>query len=142
MLDNLIVMKSGSPDMPGEFAGGVINISTSEPKDSKFQNIQYGLGFNTISTFQNFKTYQGSSADFLGFGSNYRSLPCLMPSTLDFSILNKVDKADLSKMINTSWSTKSRMALPTSSLQYSVGRYIKFKKDNSLGITLDRKSVV
>jgi hypothetical protein len=135
MLDNLIVMKSGSPDMPGEFAGGVINISTSEPKDSKFQNIQYGLGFNTISTFQNFKTYQGSSTDFLGFGSNYRSLPGSMPSTLDFSTLTKADKADLSKMINTSWSTKSRMALPTGNLQYTVGRYIKFKKDNTLGIT-------
>jgi TonB-dependent receptor len=135
MLDNLIVMKSGSPDMPGEFAGGVINISTSEPKDSKFQSIQYGLGFNAISTFQNFKTYQGSSTDFLGFGSNYRSLPESMPSTLDFSTLNKSDKADLSKMINTSWSTKSRLALPIGSLQYSIGRYIKFKKDNSLGIT-------
>jgi TonB-dependent receptor len=135
MLDNLIVMKSGSPDMPGEFAGGVINISTSEPKDSKFQNIQFGLGFNTISTFQNFKTYQGSSTDFLGFGSNYRGLPSSIPSTLDFSALNKAEKADLSKMINTSWSTRSRIALPIGSLQYSVGRYIKFKKDNSLGIT-------
>ena len=135
MLDNLIVMKSGSPDMPGEFAGGVINISTSEPKDSKFQNIQYGLGFNTISTFQNFKTYQSGPTDFLGLGSNYRSLSNEIPETIVFSSLTKSEKANLSKLINTSWSTKTKTALPTGNLQYTIGRYFKLKNDRTFGLT-------
>jgi hypothetical protein len=44
MLDNLVIYKSASPDLPGEFSGGVINISTIEPKD-KIHNLQIGLGY-------------------------------------------------------------------------------------------------
>jgi hypothetical protein len=50
MLDNLTVMKSGSPDLPGEFSGGVININTTEPKDKNYHNLQLSLGYNTITT--------------------------------------------------------------------------------------------
>lgn len=125
MLDNLTVMKSGSPDLPGEFSGGVININTTEPKDKNYQNLQLSLGYNAITTFRNFSTYQGSNLDFLGLGSGDRGLPTDIPRTQDFSQLNKTDKANLAGLMNTSWSTKSRMALPNGNLQYSIGRDYK-----------------
>lgn len=125
MLDNLTVMKSGSPDLPGEFSGGVININTTEPKDKNYQNLQLSLGYNTITTFRNFSTYQGSNLDFLGLGSGDRGLPTDIPRTQDFSQLNKTEKANLAGLMNTSWSTKSRMALPNGNLQYSIGRNYK-----------------
>ena len=125
MLDNLTVMKSGSPDLPGEFSGGVININTTEPKDKNYQNLQLSLGYNTITTFRNFRTYQGSNLDFLGLGSGDRGLPTDIPRTQDFSQLNKTEKANLAGLMNTSWSTKSRMALPNGNLQYSIGRNYK-----------------
>ena len=125
MLDNLTVMKSGSPDLPGEFSGGVININTTEPKDKNYHNLQLSLGYNTITTFRNFSTYQGSNLDFLGLGSKDRGLPTDIPRTQDFSQLNKTDKANLAGLMNTSWSTNSRMALPTGNLQYSIGKSYK-----------------
>ena len=125
MLDNLTVMKSGSPDLPGEFSGGVININTTEPKDKNYQNLQLSLGYNAITTFRNFSTYQGSNLDFLGLGSGDRGLPTDIPRTQDFSQLNKTEKANLAGLMNTSWSTKSRMALPNGNLQYSIGRNYK-----------------
>jgi TonB-dependent receptor len=125
MLDNLTVMKSGSPDLPGEFSGGVININTTEPKDKNYHNLQLSLGYNTITTFRNFSTYKGSNLDFLGLGSKDRGLPTDIPRTQDFSQLNKTDKANLAGLMNTSWSTNSRMALPTGNLQYSIGKSYK-----------------
>ena len=125
MLDNLTVMKSGSPDLPGEFSGGVININTTEPKDKNYQNLQLSLGYNTITTFRNFSTYQGSNLDFLGLGSNGRGLPVDIPRTQDFSSLNKTEKAGLASLMNTTWSTQTRMALPTGNLQYSIGKSYK-----------------
>ena len=50
MLENLFIMKSATPELPGEFAGGVIDIKTVEPRSEAFQNIQIGVGFNTIAT--------------------------------------------------------------------------------------------
>ena len=42
MIDNILIMKTATPDLPGEFAGGVININTSEPKDEKITSFQIG----------------------------------------------------------------------------------------------------
>ena len=125
MLDNLTVMKSGSPDLPGEFSGGVININTTEPKDKNYHNLQLSLGYNTITTFRNFSTYQGGNLDFLGLGSNSRGLPGDIPRTQDFSSLNKTEKAGLASLMSTTWSTQTRMALPTGNLQYSIGKSYK-----------------
>ena len=33
MVDNLLVMKTANADLPSEFAGGLIDINTTEPKD-------------------------------------------------------------------------------------------------------------
>lgn len=133
MLDNLTIVKSASPELPGEFAGGVINISTSEPKEKNFQSLQFGLGYNTISTFQNFQTSNGGSTDFLGFGACSRLLPNGLPSTKDYSILGKVEKSEMASLMSSSWVTKNTTALPTGNLQYSLGKNFKFgEKDLGL----------
>ncbi len=132
MLDNLYIIKSATPDLPGEFAGGVIEINTTEPKEKNFQSIQVSGAFNTLATFQNFQTYAGSSIDFLGFGSGFRAIPEGIPNTANFALLDKNDKALLAEQMSFSWGSDKRKALPNGSLQYTIGRNIKFK-ESSLG---------
>jgi TonB-dependent receptor len=132
MLENLFIMKSATPELPGEFAGGVIDIKTVEPRGEKFQNIQIGTGFNTISTLKDFKTYNGGSTDLLGFGSNARAIPDGLPSTAEFNALNSQQKADLAKLIPSNWSTSRGTALPNGSLQYSIGNKVKLTDKRSL----------
>jgi TonB-dependent receptor len=133
MLDNLVIYKTASPDMPGEFSGGVINISTIEPKD-KLNSLQIGLGYNTISTFRNFSTYNGGGLDFLGFGSNSRKLPEGLPTTDEWSLLDKSVKAEMATLMNFNWTTKSRIALPVGTLQYSFGKEWKYNKSSKIGL--------
>ena len=59
MLDNLVIIKTATPEMPGEFAGGVIDINTTEPKEKNFHSIQLSGAFNTLTTFKDFATYDG-----------------------------------------------------------------------------------
>lgn len=133
MLDNLIISKTATPDQPGEFAGGVIDISTSEPKEKDFQSIQIGGSYNTISTFRNFETYDGSKTDFLGFGQGARKLPTGLPGSADFSDLDKAEQANLAKLFTPTWNTTGRTAMPNLSLQYSLGKTYKIGKEKSLG---------
>ena len=135
MIDNLTVIKTASPDLPGEFAGGVININTSEPKNDNTQTIQVGGSYNTITTFKNFKTYDGSNTDFLGFGVGARDLPNI-PTTIYFTSLTKQDRSELAKSMDYSWSTKNKLSLPNSSIQYTLSRNIKLKKKQSLSYIL------
>ena len=133
MLDGLVIYKTASPDLPGEFSGGVINLSTLEPKD-KIHNLQIGLGYNAISTFRPYSTYTKSGIDYLGLGSFDREMPEL-PSTIDWKLLDKNQKADLAKSMNWNWSTnKSRSSLPIGNISYTVGKDWKFKKTGSLGV--------
>ncbi len=132
MLENLFIMKSATPELPGEFAGGVIDIKTVEPRSEKFQNIQIGMGYNTISTLKDFKTYNGGATDITGFGTNARSIPDGLPSTAEFASLTAQQKADLAKLIPSNWSTSRGTALPNGSLQYSVGNKVKLQDKKSM----------
>lgn len=125
MIDNLMVMKTASPDLPGEFAGGVIDINTSEPKNENIHTIQIGGSHNTIATFRNFKTYNVDS----------RGLPNI-DGTIDFQNLSKQERSEVAKLMDFTWSTKDRLALPNPSIQYTLSRNIKLKKKQTLSFIL------
>lgn len=132
MLDNLLIYKTASPDLPGEFSGGVINLSTLDTKE-KVNTVSINLGWNAISTFRNFETYGGSNLDFLGFGSKYRSIPTDLPLTEDYQLLDKNEKSELSKKMLWNWSTKNRTSLPIGSIQWNIGKEWKLKDDMRFG---------
>ncbi|MFY7668538.1 MAG: TonB-dependent receptor domain-containing protein [Crocinitomicaceae bacterium] len=133
MLDNLLITKTATPELPGEFAGGVIDINTSEPKETNFQNIQIGASYNSITTFKDFRSYNGGNADFLGLGSGARAIPEGLPTTEQFNVATNAEKADLAKLIKSDWGSFNRKALPNLSLQYSIGRMIQLKEKRKLG---------
>lgn len=75
-LDNLIVYKTFSPDLPASFTGGLLNVVTKDFPE-KF-NLQFStkLGYNTNSSFnKDFMTYDGGSLDGLGIDDGTRAIP-------------------------------------------------------------------
>ncbi|MEX0810819.1 MAG: TonB-dependent receptor [Chitinophagales bacterium] len=75
-LDNLLVYKTFSPDLPASFTGGLLNVVTKDFPE-KF-NLQFStsLGYNTNSSFnKNFMTYEGGSLDALGIDDGSRDVP-------------------------------------------------------------------
>jgi TonB dependent receptor/CarboxypepD_reg-like domain/TonB-dependent Receptor Plug Domain len=80
-IDRMLVFKSGSPDLPGEFGGGVIKIYTKTIPDGNTFKAGLSVGYRGNSTFQNVSSYQGSNTDFLGFDNGSRSLPINLPET-------------------------------------------------------------
>ena len=135
MLDNLVIMKTATPDLPGEFAGGVIDINTTEPKSKDIHQLQLGGGFNTLTTFQTFRNSGGNFLDALGFGSKSRVLPENIPSTIDFASMTKDEKGLLAKNMNFVWNSLTGKALPNGSLQYSFGKSYKIN-DQEVGFLL------
>lgn len=49
LVDNIVVVKTFTPDMSGEFSGGTVQISTLSIPDKKFITLSIGNGFNTNS---------------------------------------------------------------------------------------------
>jgi hypothetical protein len=76
VLDNIIVNKTFIANLPADFTGGAIDISTKEFPEEKTAKISVSLGYNPNFHFNsNYLTYNGSSTDFLGFDDGMRGIP-------------------------------------------------------------------
>lgn len=80
-IDQMLVYKSGSADLPGDFAGGVIQLVTKQPVHESSTKIGLTFGMRSGTTFSDFITTDGSSTDMLGFDNGFRDLPSNFPST-------------------------------------------------------------
>lgn len=137
VLDNIIIMKTGQPNLPSEWAGGLIQLNTRDIPEKNFFNVTYGIGFNEGTTFKNFKTYEGSKTDFLGFDNNVRPLGNSFPGIVELSNLRINGQRDSlralgRKITNTQWGTENRRAMPNQSVQMSGGFAVR-KKDVQIG---------
>lgn len=75
ILAGAAVQKSYSPNYPGEFGGGVIDLQTVAIPDEPFFEVELGTGGNTETTFEKGLTYYGSDTDFLGYDDGTRKKP-------------------------------------------------------------------
>lgn len=122
-IDALSVVKTYSPDLPGDFSGGLVDITLEEAPDRLTYGGGFTLGFNTNSTFQDFLTYQGSSLDYFGFGSGYRALPAIIPSdprVIRSQATQAQDRVYASAFRNI-WTPQTMTAPPNFRIQGSVG---------------------
>ncbi|MEK7200098.1 MAG: carboxypeptidase-like regulatory domain-containing protein, partial [Bacteroidota bacterium] len=92
MIDNIIINKAFVPELPGEWAGGLIQVNTKDIPSSNFMSIQLGTGFNTQTAGNDFYTYEGGKLDWLGFDDGKRGLPAGMPTRSVFNNLNQTQK--------------------------------------------------
>ena len=80
LIDNITIRKSYTPDLPGEFSGGLVEIKTIEfPLQPTIQFSQ-SVSFNTQTSFQRFAGYPGGDYDFFGFDDGGRALPGAIPN--------------------------------------------------------------
>lgn len=76
LVDNIIVSKNFTADLPADFTGGMLNIETKDFPEEKSLSVSIGLSYNPAMHFNpDFLTYEGGKTDFLGFDDGMRALP-------------------------------------------------------------------
>lgn len=79
LIENLFTVKSYTADLPGDFAGGLVDIQTKDIPDERFLRIGTSIGFNTNFSGNDYFTYPGSSTDWLEFDDGERGPPLTYP---------------------------------------------------------------
>lgn len=74
VIGSAVVQKSYSVNYPGEFGGGVINLTTTAAAREPFLTIGASVSGDTETTGKLGYTYYGSSTDWLGFDNGDRSI--------------------------------------------------------------------
>jgi len=120
MIDNIIINKTFIPELPGEWAGGLIQVNTKDVPSRNFLTVQVSTGFNTQTLGKDFYSYQGSNTDFLGFDNGLRGLPAGLPNKAAFSLLSSAEKTPYGKQFENIWSATKNNSTFTPTLNQGI----------------------
>lgn len=82
MIERFMIYQSPAPNLPGEFAGGVVRITTTDIPAQNSLNIGYATGYRSGTTFEPFSLNRGGTSDLFGFGAKDRALPGGFPTNV------------------------------------------------------------
>lgn len=136
MLDNLIIMKTASADLPGEFAGGAILLHTRDIPERSYLSVSVSGGINNVTTFQPYLSGVSGKTDWLGLDKGTRALPTGYPSSTDFIGAPRAEKIRYSQMFNNDWAiTEGSSARPNLGMQIAAGLVNDLSPKMQLGTT-------
>ncbi len=121
MVDNIIMNKSFVPELPGEWAGGLVQIQTKEIPTKSFLSVQLGTGFNTQTIGKDFYQYKGGKLDWLGVDDGTRKLPAAIPTKSVISELRPAELNELGKQFRNVWTANPTQAPLNRSFQLNGG---------------------
>jgi hypothetical protein len=123
LLSSLTITKTFSPDIPGDFAGGSLNVVTRAFPEKFKLTLSFSMTANTETTFQSMPTYPGGDLDALGIEDGTRALPGAVPEERVWtgSGLGPERLTEISRAFRNVWNATSRSAYPNLSLGFNVG---------------------
>ncbi|MBE0637065.1 MAG: TonB-dependent receptor [Bacteroidales bacterium] len=76
LIDNIMVSKNFTAELPADFTGGMLNIETKDFPERKIISLSLGLTVNPAMHFNpDYLAYDGGATDFLGFDDGTRAIP-------------------------------------------------------------------
>ena len=134
LIDKVVINKTASPELPGDFAGGVTQILTKDVPDQGFFSLSYNAGYNTQSTFKDFYSGKRYASEYFGFTSSERRLPSAFPgSRSEYVVGTPQERINDSKLLPNNFNQRSYIALPSSSLQLNFGHVKDYKNNARFG---------
>jgi outer membrane receptor for ferrienterochelin and colicin len=124
-LDRMLVYKSGAAELPGDFAGAVIQVSTKTAVESNFTNFSLSTGYRQGTTFTTQQSQQRASTEWLGFDNGMRDLPNGAPSDyrdLGFNV-TAIEKA--SRAFKNTWALENINVAPDARFNIDLGRHFQ-----------------
>lgn len=121
LLDNTIISKSFTPDLPGDFAGGLVRMNTIDFPSDLIVTVSGSASYNNISTFNAFNSYRGGSTDYLGVDDGSRSFPGKLPENVSSNEITPEERLGLARQFPNSWGPVSRKAPLSNSYSISFG---------------------
>jgi outer membrane receptor protein involved in Fe transport len=121
LLENIVVLKSFTPDVPGDFSGGLIKLNTVDFPPKLTLTVNQSTSFIFNNSLKSFKTYSGGKLDFLGIDDGTRSIPNGFPSSLSGQNCNASQVIEYAKLFQNKWAPQNRKAPLNNNFLISLG---------------------
>lgn len=121
-LERILIYKSPSPDLPGDFAGGVIKIYTKSIPDESGMEVNYSIGYEPSTTFKDFYITERYSGHWSGLNRGHYDLPSGVPSDIR-KVSNATELQRIGQSFKNNWVPEKNTAFFNQSA--SVTGYLK-----------------
>lgn len=133
MIDRILIYKSAVPELPGDFAGGVIKVYTTGAPARNSLNISYQASYRPHTTFKDFYGQTDGKYAWLGYDDGTYKKP------IDYSIEQNTDFAsrmETTRKFNQNWVAENKgAALPDQRFNIDFGRTMPVSDAVKFGIT-------
>ncbi len=138
LLDNIVISKSYTPDLIGNFSGGLVQVTTKDFPEQFSFSLNMSTSYNNITTGDNFLTYNAGETKILFFNSGRddgsRQLPEIIPDqTVLSSNYNVQELKSFSRSFTNNWKMENSTAPVNGGFQLSLGNNYLLGRSNSLG---------
>ncbi|RQW04314.1 TonB-dependent receptor, partial [candidate division KSB1 bacterium] len=129
LVDNIIAVKTFTPDKQGNFSGGTVDIRTKDFPEQLDLKFSAGTSYNTQTTFSdNAIGYAGGNLDWLGMDDGKRDIPEVVESSeiptpkFDTAVLDQI--IDYSRAFNPQMAPVNMKPALNQSYSFSIGNQI------------------
>lgn len=131
MVDRIMVYKTAVPELPGDFAGGVVKVYTTGVPVKNSLNISYSSSYRPASTFKDFYGQKDGKYAWLGYDDGMYKRPVgYVPYDADFAT-----RMEATQKFNKNWEAEKKgMAIPDQRLSIDVARRILLSNKTRLGV--------
>lgn len=137
LVDNLVIYKAATPDLPGDFSGGAVKVQTKDFPAQPISELSLSVGVNSKTTGKNFyKGQPNGKYDWLGYFDHSRLIPGPYYRQRGADFINNSDavKRSVTQLFpNTFGFEPARQSLPAISLQYTGGNTRLLSNGRKLG---------
>ena len=137
LLESLQTVKTFSPDQPGNFAGGSVQVFTKDFPEALTMSLSTSTSFNTETTGENVLDYPGGSLDVLGFDDGTRALPKIIETKAANTPIRErgrftsrgftqEDIQQFGRAFDNVWSPERKEARANQSYKFNVGNSTRF----------------
>lgn len=127
LIERILIFKSPAPDLPGDFSGGVVKITTKSIPEESFVEFSYSPGYRDGTSFREFRHQANGNFYWTGFNDGKHDLPSDFPSDLRKS--NPQELVTAGRSLPNSWvPVKSSAGLNQS---FTLTGGLRFKRNKT-----------
>jgi hypothetical protein len=138
VIDNIVVNKTATADMPGNFAGGLVQVNTIDFPASRFLSLSLQGGFFDKTIGEDFYSDKRGSLEYFSFPGRIRDLPEGFPAFKDQASIVQLNIQEKNRYLRTLKNNfvpqNYGSSLINHSVQVGFGNSFRLKKGGTLGL--------
>ncbi|HSQ74072.1 MAG TPA: carboxypeptidase-like regulatory domain-containing protein [Bacteroidota bacterium] len=123
LLENTVVVKTATPDMPGDFSGGMVQMNTIDFPSERVIRLGLSSSYNSITSTQGFLASSGGTRDWLGMDDGGRAFPS-----------GSLSSAQLAQQLPNTWASRRNRAPVNGAINLALGDHLEIGASDEAGV--------